>query len=96
LLGCGALKELDGTHAELKSMRTASRHLRKGVARHILHHILAEARRRGYKRVSLETSSAEAFVPAHRLYDIFGFVYSEPFAGYVKDAFSVFMTCELR
>jgi putative acetyltransferase len=95
LLGCGALKELDSTHAELKSMRTASQHLRKGVARYILQHILTEAKCRGYKRISLETGSGEAFVPAHKLYESFGFVYSEPFADYVKDSFSVFMTCEL-
>ena len=33
LLGCGALKELDPQHGEIKSMRTSSPHLRKGVAR---------------------------------------------------------------
>src|SRR5947207_7136840 len=64
LLGCGALKELDATHGEIKSMRTAAAHLRKGVARSLLAHILAEACRRGYRRVSLETGSAEAFRPA--------------------------------
>jgi len=95
LLGCGALKELDATHGEIKSMRTAPAHLRKGVARHLLAHILAEARRRGYRRVSLETGSSEAFRPAQRLYETFGFAYCGPFDGYVEDPFSVFMTLDL-
>jgi putative acetyltransferase len=95
LLGCGALKELDKTHGEIKSMRTAAAHLRKGVGRRMLQHILAEARRRGYRRVSLETGSGEAFQPAQRLYESFGFAYCGPFDGYVEDSFSVFMTLEL-
>jgi putative acetyltransferase len=95
LLGCGALKELDARHAEIKSMRTASRHLRKGVARTLLNHIVEEAGRRGYSRLSLETGSAEAFEPARRLYASFGFNYCEPFADYVEDHYSVFMTREL-
>src|SRR6476646_4595926 len=69
LLGCGALKELDRGHGEIKSMRTAAAHLRKGVARRMVAHILAEARRRGYRRVSLEMGSAEAFLPARMLYE---------------------------
>ncbi len=95
LLGCGALKELDSRHGELKSMRTASHHLRRGVARTLLNHILEEARRRGYSRLSLETGSAEAFEPARRLYARFGFTYCGPFADYVEDPYSVFMTKEL-
>jgi putative acetyltransferase len=95
LLGCGALKELDAAHGEIKSMRTAAAHLRKGVARRMLAHILAEARRRGYRRVSLETGSGEAFQPAWRLYESFGFVRCGAFDGYVEDSFSVFMTLEL-
>ena len=95
LLGCGALKELDARHAEIKSMRTASAHLRKGVARKLLDHILEEAARRGYSRLSLETGSQEAFEPARRLYANFGFTYCEPFADYVEDPNSVFMTREL-
>lgn len=79
LLGCGALKELDAGHAEIKSMRTASPHLRKGVARAILGHILDQARHRGYARLSLETGSAKAFEPARNLYASFGFAYTGPF-----------------
>lgn len=94
-LGCGALKELDPEHGEIKSMRTASRHLRKGVARAMLEHILAEARRRGYRRVSLETGAQPAFEPARRLYGNAGFIVCGPFANYVDDPNSVFMTKEL-
>jgi len=92
LLGCGALKALDAEHAELKSMRTAAAHLRKGVARALLAHILGEARARGHRRLSLETGSAAAFAPAHRLYEGFGFVRCGPFGDYAEDPYSVFMT----
>lgn len=95
LLGCGAIKELDSHHAEIKSMKTSSQHLRKGVAKNLLDHILKEARRRGYSRLSLETGSMEAFEPARQLYARFGFTYCEPFADYVEDPYSVFMTKEL-
>ena len=95
LLGCGALKELDSQHAEIKSMRTASAHLRKGVARKLLTHILEVAESRSYRRLSLETGSQEAFEPARRLYASFGFDYCQPFADYVEDPHSAFMTLEL-
>jgi putative acetyltransferase len=96
LLGCGALKELDPVHGEVKSMRTSSAHLRKGVARKMLTHILDEAVRRNYHRLSLETGSRSAFEPARRLYASFGFEYCGPFAEYVDDPHSVFMTKALR
>lgn len=95
LMGCGALKELDALHGEIKSMRTASQHLRTGVASALLSHILEEARRRSYRRLSLETGSVEAFEPARRLYERFGFRPCGPFAEYVEDRHSVFMTREL-
>ena len=95
LLGCGALKELDPEHGEVKSMRTATRHLRKGVARAMLIHILEEATRRGYRRVSLETGSRPPFEAARKLYANHGFAYCGPFADYWDDPNSVFMTKEL-
>ncbi|GAA4714596.1 GNAT family N-acetyltransferase [Brevibacillus fulvus] len=95
LVGCGALKELDSLHGELKSMRTASAHLRKGVARRMLQYILEEARRRGYQRVSLETGSMDAFMPARKLYESFGFQYCPPFSDYQEDPNSVFMSLRL-
>jgi putative acetyltransferase len=95
LLGCGALKALTSQHGEIKSMRTSSAQLRKGVARTLLDHIVEEARRRGYSRLSLETGSMKAFEPARELYLGCGFKYCEPFADYVEDPYSVFMTREL-
>lgn len=95
LMGCGAIKELDFRHGEIKSMRTASAHLRKGVAAALLRHILDEADRRDYRRLSLETGSMDAFAPARKLYASFGFTECAPFADYVEDPYSVFMTKEL-
>ncbi|WP_160725512.1 GNAT family N-acetyltransferase [Bacillus sp. USDA818B3_A] len=95
LLGCGALKELDRMHGEIKSMRTSSHHLRKGVARRMLQHIIDEAKLRGYRRLSLETGSMDAFMPARDLYVSFGFQYCEPFAYYTEDPNSVFMKLEI-
>ena len=95
LVGCGALKELDPFHGEIKSMRTASLHLRKGVAARLLAHILEEAQRRSYRRLSLETGSMEAFAPARSLYARVGFRQCGPFGTYVEDPYSVFMTREL-
>lgn len=91
-LGCGALKELDTAHGEVKSMRTAMAHRRKGVARAMLEHIIAEACQRSYSRLSLETGSMRAFAPARRLYESHGFRFCGPFADYVEDSNSVFMT----
>jgi putative acetyltransferase len=92
LLGCGALRELSPVHGEIKSMRTSSAHRRKGVARAMLTHIIAEATRRRYHRLSLETGSMQAFEPAQKLYESFGFTYCSPFGDYVEDPNSVFMT----
>ena len=92
LLGCGALKELDARHGEVKSMRTAMAHRQKGVARAILERIVSEARSRSYRRLSLETGSQPQFLPARRLYESFGFTYCAPFGDYTEDPNSTFMT----
>lgn len=95
LLGCGALKELNPQHGEIKSMCTAALHRRKGVAAKLLKHILKEAKNRKYTRVSLETGSMDAFVAAHKLYAGFGFKKCGPFADYRDDPNSIYMTKEL-
>lgn len=92
LLGCGALKELDPLHGEIKSMRTARDHRREGVARALLEHLLAEAEARGYARLSLETGAQEAFAPARALYAAYGFRPCPPFAHYRDDPNSVFLS----
>jgi putative acetyltransferase len=96
LCGCGALKELDTSHGEIKSMRTAAAQLRKGVGAAMLEHIIDVARRRGYSRLSLETGSGPGFDAALSLYEKFGFEYCGPFADYRDDPFSRFMTLDLR
>jgi putative acetyltransferase len=95
LTGCGALKELNKEHAEIKSMRTAEAHQRRGVASRLMKHIVAEAQQRGYRRLSLETGAQPYFEPARRLYGSFGFKPCGPFEGYVEDPSSIFMTREL-
>jgi len=95
LLGCGALKQLDARYGEIKSMRTATPHLRKGVAASLMQQILEEARRRSYRRLSLETGSMAAFAPARSLYTAFGFRPCGPFADYVYDPNSLFMSRDL-
>jgi putative acetyltransferase len=92
LLGCGALRELDPRHGEVKSMRSAAAHRRRGAGRAMLEHILREARARGYSRLSLETGSGEGFEAARGLYESFGFGCCPPFGDYVEDPYSVFMT----
>lgn len=92
LAGCGALRELAQGQGEVKSMRTAQTHLRRGVATRMLAHILAEARHRGYGRLSLETGSMAYFAPARALYVRAGFRPCGPFGDYVDDPNSVFMT----
>ncbi|WP_336047355.1 GNAT family N-acetyltransferase [Streptomyces sp. CA2R101] len=92
LVGCGAIKRLDAGHAELKSMRTRPARQRSGVASLLLEHIIAEARRMRFTRLSLETGAAEFFLPARRLYEKFGFRECAPFADYRPDRNSTFMT----
>jgi putative acetyltransferase len=95
LLGCGALRELSPTHGEIKSMRTAPQHLRRGVAATLLRHMLGTARMRGYRRVSLETGSGDAFEPALALYRREGFVNGDAFGDYEKSPFNQFLHLDL-
>jgi putative acetyltransferase len=95
VMGCGALKELDPAHGEVKSMRTADEYLRRGVAASILDVIIHTARSRGYERLSLETGSGPAFEPSHALYRRNGFVECGPFGTYADAAFSRYFTLDL-
>ncbi|WP_235536108.1 GNAT family N-acetyltransferase [Nocardioides sp. Root190] len=95
LLGCAALKQLAPEHAELKSMRTTPLARRRGVAGRLLDHVLAESRSRGHRRISLETGTEDYFAPARNLYLTRGFAECGPFADYVLDPHSMFLTLEL-
>jgi putative acetyltransferase len=92
LVGCGAIKAIDADHAEVKSMRTAPTHKRRGIASMMLDHLTTEAKRMGFSRLSLETGSFEFFVPARTLYEQNGFEYCGPFGDYIFDPNSVYMT----
>ncbi len=95
LLGCGALKELNRLHGEVKSMRTPQMLRRRGAGRALLNHIIEVARTRGYRRLSLETGSMAAFLPAQTLYASAGFSFCGPFGEYTNDPNSAFMTLSL-
>lgn len=95
LVGCGALKRLDATHGEIKSMRTPAALRRRGAARALLFHIIEAARAQGLQRLSLETGTQASFQPARSLYASFGFEETGPFADYALDPYSCFMSREL-
>lgn len=95
LAGMAALRELATDQGELKSMRTAPGHARKGVGRALLAHVVATARTRGYTRISLETGTAPPFAPANALYERAGFVDCEAFGGYPASPHNRFMTLAL-
>jgi putative acetyltransferase len=95
LLGCGALRELSPVQGEIKSMRTAPQHVRKGVAAALLQHMIGVARQRGYRTVSLETGSGEAFEGAIALYGKFGFIRGQAFGEYVASDFNQFFHLDL-
>lgn len=95
LAGCGAIREIDSGHGEVKSMRTAEAHLGKGVGRQMLQHIIDTGRSRGYERISLETGSTPQFDAAIHLYERFGFEPCDPFDAYEPNDFSRFFTLTL-
>ena len=92
LLGCAALRELDGWHGEVKSMRTTAAHRGRGVGAALMRRIFEQAEQRGYRRLSLETGSQPEFAPARALYRRFGFAPCGPFGGYAEDPCRTFMT----
>jgi putative acetyltransferase len=96
LLGCGALKDLGHQECEIKSMRTAAAHRGKGVGAEMLQHILSEARKRGMRRIYLETGTQSQFAPARALYASQGFAVCKPFADYAPDIYSSFMSLALN
>jgi putative acetyltransferase len=96
LVGCAALKDLGDGHGELKSMRITKQYTGRGLATMLLRHIVAEARTRGYRQLSLETGAMPFFEPARNLYRKHGFEPCGPFGSYAADPNSVFMTMSLQ
>jgi putative acetyltransferase len=95
LLGVAALKQLDPSHGEIKSMHTAQEARGRGIGRALVDHLLAVARTRGYTRVSLETGAGPAFAAARALYARAGFEPCPPFGGYAPSPNSACMTLAL-
>ncbi|WP_072690329.1 GNAT family N-acetyltransferase [Rhodococcus marinonascens] len=95
LVACGAIKDLGGGHAEIKSMRTSRVYKQRGLASDLLSHLMAEATVREFRRVSLETGRQDFFEPARKLYIKHGFEFCGPFGSYQDDPNSVFMTRKL-
>lgn len=95
LIGCGGLKDLGNGTGEIKSMHTREAQRGRGLGRMMLEFILSEARRRGYTALYLETGSMDAFIPARKLYEAYGFSYCGPFGDYTDDPNSTFMTLAL-
>ncbi len=95
LLAIGALKQLNGRHAELKSMHTAAEARGRGIGRAMVEHLIGVARDHGFSRVSLETGSTPAFAPARSLYAQAGFTPCGPFGDYPADRGNTFMTLAL-
>ena len=96
LAAIGALKQMSEHHGEVKSMHTVEAARRKGVGSAMLKHIISVARSHGISRLSLETGSWDYFRPAAALYRKHGFIECPPFARYVPDPNSIFMTLDLR
>jgi putative acetyltransferase len=94
-LAVGALKQLDGRHAELKSMHTAAAARGRGIGRAMVEHLIGVARDHGFGRVSLETGSTPAFAPARSLYGQAGFTPCGPFGDYLPGRGNTFMTLAL-
>ncbi len=92
LLGCAAIKQLDPTHGEIKSMRTAPDQMRRGTGAALMGHMLAAARERGLRRLSLETGATPEFEAAQALYRQFGFTYCDAFGDYAAHPLSRFMS----
>ena len=95
LLGCGALKFLSETHGEFKSIRVADKHRKKGMGKKIISHLIAEAKKIGIKKLSIETGAGEFFLPARKLFMKFGFKSCKPFAHYKEDPNSCYFDLEI-
>jgi len=96
VLAVGALKHLDASHGEIKSMHTSGAARRQGIGRAMVEHLLAAAKERHYRRVSLETGAMDEYGGARAMYAQAGFAVCEPFADYTKNPYSTCMTIRLE
>ena len=95
LIGCGALKFLDKSHGEFKSIRVADKFRKKGFGIKIINHLISEAKKLNIKKLSIETGSGSFFMPARKLFEKTGFKPCEPFAHYKKDPNSCYFSLNI-
>tara|TARA_B100001175_G_C19145170_1_gene465558 strand:- start:144 stop:611 length:468 start_codon:yes stop_codon:yes gene_type:complete len=92
LIGCGALKFLNETHGEFKSIRIHDNYRQQGHGMNVINHLINEAKKLKIKRLSIETGAGNFFIPARKLFEKTGFTECEPFAHYKEDVNSVYLT----
>tara|TARA_B100000029_G_C17158694_1_gene808797 strand:- start:89 stop:544 length:456 start_codon:yes stop_codon:yes gene_type:complete len=95
LMGCGALKFLEMDHGEFKSIRVADEFRKKGYGIKIISYLIAEAKKLGIKKLSIETGTGEFFIPARKLFKACGFEKCDPFSHYKEDPNSCYMSLKL-
>ena len=95
LIGCGALKFLEESHGELKSIRVAEPFKNKGYGKKVIQHLILEAKKLNIKKLSLETGAGDFFLPARKLFKKIGFKNCSPFAHYKSDPNSCYMSLDL-
>jgi len=91
LVGSGALKFLDKSHGEFKSIRVNDKSRNKGNGIKIVNYLINEAKKLNIKRLSLETGAGDFFLPARKLFLTCNFRVCGPFSHYVDDVNSVYM-----
>lgn len=75
VVGCAALRRVDGTTCELKRVYVRPNARGSQVGRHLVEHMIHHARAIGYSTMSLDV--LPEFVAAQRLYESLGFVSAE-------------------
>ena len=95
LLGCGALKFLDESHGEFKSIRVHDNFKKKGNGIKVINHLIEEAKKLDIKKLSIETGASDFFIPARKLFNKCNFLPCEPFAHYKLDKNSIYLTKQI-
>ena len=91
-MGCGALKFLDKSHGEFKSIRIHDSFRNKGNGIKIVKHLIEEAKNLKIERLSIETGAGKFFEPARKLFKKCDFKPCGPFAHYKDDINSIYLT----
>ena len=95
LMGCGALKFLDKDHGEFKSIRIHDNFRGKGNGINVVNYLINEAKKLNITKLSIETGAGDFFISARKLFKNCGFETCEPFAHYIEDINSVYLTKNL-